>query len=231
MTRLSKKWKKINAEVDFNKVYTPSEAITVMKNFVSSKFDESLDVAVNLGVDPRHADQIVRGVCSLPNGLGKTVRVAVFAKGKFAEDAQAAGADIVGADDLVQEILAGKINFDRCIATPDMMPLIGRLAKILGPRGLMPNPKTGTVTTNVKAIIEEIKAGSVEFKCEKTGIVHAGLGKISFETEKLVENLRSFVGALIKAKPTGAKGNYILKTSLSTTQGVGLTIDIKEYLA
>lgn len=231
MTRLSKKWKKINAEVDFNKVYTPSEAITVMKKFVSSKFDESLDVAVNLGVDPRHADQIVRGVCSLPNGLGKTVRVAVFAKGKFAEDALAAGADIVGADELVQEILAGKINFDRCIATPDMMPLIGRLAKILGPRGLMPNPKTGTVTTNVKEIISEIKAGSVEFKCEKTGIVHAGLGRISFDTEKLVENLRSFVGALVKAKPTGAKGNYILKTSLSTTQGVGLTIDIKEYLA
>lgn len=231
MSRLSKKWKKINAEVDFNKVYTPSEAITVMKKFVSSKFDESLDVAVNLGVDPRHADQIVRGVCSLPNGLGKVVRVAVFAKGKFAEDAQSAGADIVGADDLVQEILAGKINFDRCIATPDMMPLIGRLAKILGPRGLMPNPKTGTVTTNVKEIIEEIKAGSVEFKCEKTGIVHAGLGKVSFETEKLIENLRSFVGALVKAKPTGAKGNYILKTSLSTTQGVGLTIDIKEYLA
>lgn len=231
MTRLSKKWKKINAEVDFNKVYTPSEAITVMKKFVSSKFDESLDVAINLGVDPRHADQIVRGVCSLPNGLGKTVRVAVFAKGKFAEDALAAGADIVGADELVQEILAGKINFDRCIATPDMMPLIGRLAKILGPRGLMPNPKTGTVTTNVKEIISEIKAGSVEFKCEKTGIVHAGLGRISFDTEKLVENLRSFVGALVKAKPTGAKGNYILKTSLSTTQGVGLTIDIKEYLA
>jgi large subunit ribosomal protein L1 len=231
MTKLSKKWKKINSEVDFNKVYTPSEAVSLMKKFVSSKFDESLDVAVNLGVDPRHADQIVRGVCSLPNGLGKTVRVAVFAKGKFAEDALAAGADLVGADDLVQEILAGKINFDRCIATPDIMPLIGRLAKILGPRGLMPNPKTGTVTTDVKRAIEEIKAGSVEFKCEKTGIVHAGLGKISFETEKLVENLRSFVGALIKAKPTGAKGNYILKTSLSTTQGVGLTIDIKEYLA
>lgn len=231
MTKLSKKWKKINSEIDFNKVYTPSEAVSLMKKFVSSKFDESFDVAINLGVDPRHADQIVRGVCSLPNGLGKVVRVAVFAKGKFAEDALAAGADLVGSDDLVQEILAGKINFDRCIATPDIMPLIGRLAKILGPRGLMPNPKTGTVTTDVKRAIEEIKAGSVEFKCEKTGIVHAGLGKISFETEKLVENLRSFVGALIKAKPTGAKGNYILKTSLSTTQGIGLTIDIKEYLA
>ena len=231
MTKLSKKWKKINSEIDFNKVYTPSEAVSLMKKFVSSKFDESFDVAINLGVDPRHADQIVRGVCSLPNGLGQVVRVAVFAKGKFAEDALAAGADLVGSDDLVQEILAGKINFDRCIATPDIMPLIGRLAKILGPRGLMPNPKTGTVTTDVKRAIEEIKAGSVEFKCEKTGIVHAGLGKISFETEKLVENLRSFVGALIKAKPTGAKGNYILKTSLSTTQGIGLTIDIKEYLA
>ncbi len=231
MVKLSKKWQKINADVDFFKVYTPSEAINLMKQFASSKFSESLDIAVNLGVDPRHADQMVKGVCNLPNGLGKTVRVAVFAKGKFAEDALAAGADIVGAEDLMKEIMDGKINFDRCIATPDMMPIVGRLGKILGPRNLMPNPKTGTVTTDVKRAVEEVKAGAVEFKCEKAGIVHAGLGKINFDTEKLIENLRSFVGALIKAKPTGAKGNYILKTSLSTTQGLGLTIDIKEYLA
>ncbi len=231
MAKLSKKWQKINQQVDFKKIYSPSEAIDIMKQFTSLKFNESLDVAVNLGVDPRHADQMVKGVCNLPNGLGKVVRVAVFAKDKFAQDALAAGADIVGSEELMKEIQDGKINFDRCIATPDMMPVIGRLAKILGPRGLMPNPKTGTVTTDVKRAIEEIKAGSVEFKCEKGGIVHAGLGKIGFETEKLIENLRSFVGALIKAKPTGAKGNYILKTSLSTTQGLGLTIDIKEYLA
>jgi large subunit ribosomal protein L1 len=231
MVKLSKKWQKISEQVDFKRVYSPSEAIDIMKKFASLKFNESLDVAVNLGVDPRHADQMVKGVCNLPNGLGKVVRVAVFAKDKFAQDALAAGADIVGSDDLMKEIQDGKINFDRCIATPDMMPVIGRLAKILGPRGLMPNPKTGTVTTDVKRAIEEIKAGSVEFKCEKGGIVHAGLGKIGFETEKLIENLRSFVGALVKAKPTGAKGNYILKASLSTTQGLGLTIDIREYLA
>lgn len=231
MTKLSKKWKKINLEVDFSKAYSPLDAVNLLKNYISKKFDESLDVSVNLGVDPRHADQMVRGVCNLPNGLGKTVRVAVFAKGKFAEDALASGADIVGSEELVQEILAGKINFDRCIATPDMMPLVGRLGKVLGPRNLMPNPKTGTVTTEVKRAVEEAKAGSVEFKCEKSGIVHAGLGKIGFETEKLIENLRSFVGALVKAKPTGAKGNYILKTSLSTTQGIGLTIDIKEFLS
>lgn len=231
MSGLSKKRRKINTEVDFSKVYAPNEAIDLMKKYVSPNYSESFDIAVRLGVDPRHADQMVKGVCNLPNGLGKNVRVAVFAKGKLAEDAQEAGADIVGAEDLMKEIMDGKINFDRCIASPDMMPIVGRLGKVLGPRGLMPNPKTGTVTTEIKKTVEEVKSGSVEFKCEKAGIVHACLGKISFETEKLVENLKSFVDALIKSKPTGAKGNYILKTSLSTTQGIGLNIDIKEYLS
>lgn len=231
MSKLSKRREVINAEVDFTKIYLPSDAIDIMKKYVSSKFSESVDIAIRLGVDPRHADQMVKGVCNLPNGLGKNVRIAVFAKGKLAEDAEVAGADIVGAEDLMKNILDGTIAFDRCIASPDMMPIVGRLGKVLGPRGLMPNPKTGTVTTDIKKAVEEIKAGSVEFKCEKTGIVHAGIGRVTFETEKLVENLRSFVGALIKVKPTGAKGNYILKTSLSTTQGIGLNIDIREYLA
>lgn len=231
MSKLSKKWKKINSEIDFNKIYTPEQAIDLVKQYVSKKFDESLDVAINLGVDPKHADQMVKGVCNLPNGLGKIVKVAVFAKGKYADEATSAGADIVGAEDLMNDILAGKINFDRCIATPDMMPIVGRLGKVLGPRNLMPNPKTGTVTTDIKKAIKDIKAGSVEFKCEKLGIVHAGLGKISFSTEKLVENLSSFVSAVVKAKPSGARGSYILKTSLSTTQGIGLNIDIKNFLA
>lgn len=231
MANLSKKWKKINSEVDFSKTYSVQDAVEILKQYVSPKFDESLDFSIRLGVDPRHADQMVKGVCNLPNGLGKTVRVAVFARGKLAEDAQAAGADIVGAEDLMKEILDGKINFDRCIASPDMMPIVGRLGKVLGPRNLMPNPKTGTVTTEIKKAVEEVKAGSVEFKCEKAGIVHAGLGKISFSTEKLVENVSAFVAAVMKAKPTGAKGNYVLKTSLSTTQGIGLTVDVKEFLA
>lgn len=230
MANLSKKWKKINSEVDFSKTYSVQDAIEILKKYVSPKFDESLDFSIRLGVDPRHADQMVKGVCNLPNGLGKTVRVAVFARGKLAEEAQAAGADIVGAEDLMKEILDGKINFDRCIASPDMMPIVGRLGKVLGPRNLMPNPKTGTVTTEIKKAVEEVKAGSVEFKCEKAGIVHAGLGKISFSTEKLVENISAFITAVMKAKPTGAKGNYVLKTNLSTTQGIGLTVDIREFL-
>jgi large subunit ribosomal protein L1 len=230
MSKISKKKSFINKEVIFNKVYTPVDALETLKKYVSAKFDESFDVAINLGVDPRHADQIVKGVCNLPNGLGKEVRVAVFARGNFADIALKAGADIVGSDDLVKEIMEGRINFDRCIATPDMMPLVGRLGKVLGPRGLMPNPKIGTVTTEIEKAVHDIKAGSVEFKCDKFGIVHVGLGKISFETSKLIENLRSFIDALIKSKPSGAKGNYILKTSVSTTQGIGLTIDIKEYL-
>jgi len=231
MVKLSKKWKKINEEVDFEKTYSVQDAVETLKKFVSPSFDESLDLAVRLGVDPRHADQMVKGVCQLPNGLGKAVKVAVFARGKLAEDATAAGADIVGAEDLMKEVLAGNIDFDRCIASPDMMPVVGRLGKVLGPRGLMPNPKTGTVTTDIKKAVEEVKAGAVEFKCEKAGIVHVGLGKISFSSEKLVENVSAFIAAVMKAKPSGAKGNYVIKTSLSTTQGFGLNVDIKEFLA
>lgn len=231
MVKLSKKWKKINSEVEFDKVYSVAQALDVIKTYKSDKFDESVDIAVRLGVDPRHADQMVKGVCQLPNGLGKNVRVAVFAKGKNAEDAKNAGADIVGADDLMKTVLDGKIDFDRCIATPDMMPIVGRLGKVLGPRGLMPNPKTGTVTTDIVKAINDVKAGSVEFKCEKAGIVHSGLGKISFASEKLFENITAFVAAIVKAKPSGAKGNYIIKASLSTTQGVGLNVDLKEFLA
>jgi large subunit ribosomal protein L1 len=231
MAKISKKWQKINSEVDFLKTYSVQDAVEILKKYVSPRFDESLDFSVRLGVDPRHADQMVKGVCNLPHGLGKTVRVAVFARGKLAEDAKEAGADIVGAEDLMKEILDGKIDFDRCIASPDMMPIVGRLGKVLGPRNLMPNPKTGTVTTDIKRAVEEVKAGSVEFKCEKAGIVHAGLGKISFSSEKLVENISSFVSSIVKAKPTGAKGNYIIKTTLSTTQGIGLTVDVKEFLS
>ena len=222
--------KKIAQEIDFQKTYSVSEAISLLKQYVSTKFDESLDVAIRLGVDPRHADQMVKGVCQMPNGLGKNVRVAVFARGKLAEDAKNAGADVVGAEDLMNEVLAGNINFDRCIASPDMMPIVGRLGKILGPRSLMPNPKTGTVTTDIKKAVEDVKSGAVEFKCEKLGIVHVGVGKISFSVEKLVENLSAFFSSVVKAKPSGAKGNYIIKTSLSTTQGFGLTVDIKEFL-
>ena len=231
MAKFSKKWKKINDEVDFNKTYSVQDAVDILKKYVSSSFDESLDLAVRLGVDPRHADQMVKGVCQLPNGLGKSVKVAVFARGKLAEDAKSAGADIVGAEDLMKEVLDGNIEFDRCIASPDMMPIVGRLGKVLGPRGLMPNPKTGTVTTDIKKAVEEVKAGAVEFKCEKAGIVHVGLGKISFSTDKLVENVSAFIASVMKAKPSGAKGNYVIKTSLSTTQGLGLNVDIKEFLA
>jgi len=231
MAKLTKKQKAIREKIDFSKTYSVSEAIEALKTIASKKFDESLDFSVRLGVDPRHADQMVKGVCQLPNGLGKTVRVAVFARGALAQQAKEAGADIVGAEDLMNEILAGKIDFDRCIASPDMMPVVGRLGKILGPRNLMPNPKTGTVTTDIKKAVEEVKAGSVEFKCEKAGIVHAGLGKISFATDKLVENVSAFLSSVVKSKPTGAKGTYVLKTTLSTTQGVGLTVDVREFLA
>ena len=186
-----------------------------MKERASAKFDETIEVAMNLGVDPRHADQMVRGVVNLPNGTGRTVRVAVFAKGDKAEEAKAAGADIVGAEDLVESVQGGKIDFDRCIATPDMMPLVGRLGKVLGPRGLMPNPKVGTVTPDVAAAVKASKGGAVEFRVEKAGIVHAGVGKASFDAKALEENIRAFADAVIKAKPTGAKGNYLKKASLS----------------
>ena len=202
------------------------EAVALVKGNASAKFDETVEIAVQLGVDPRHADQMVRGVVGLPNGTGKSVRVAVFARGPKAEEAQAAGADIVGAEDLMETIQGGTIDFDRCIATPDMMPIVGRLGKVLGPRNLMPNPKVGTVTMDVKAAVENAKGGEVQFKVEKAGVVHAGVGKASFGEDKLVENVRAFMGAVLKAKPAGAKGAYVKKIALSSTMGPGVSIDV-----
>ena len=202
------------------------DAVALIKKAASAKFDETVEIAMNLGVDPRHADQMVRGVVQLPNGTGKTVRVAVFARGAKADEAKAAGADIVGAEDLMETIMGGKIEFDRCIATPDLMPLVGRLGKILGPRNLMPNPKVGTVTMDVKTAVEAAKGGEVQFKVEKAGVVHAGVGKVSFDAEKLAQNVRAFVDAVSKAKPSGAKGAYLKKVSLSSTMGPGVSVDL-----
>ena len=202
------------------------DAVALVKANATAKFDETVEVAMNLGVDTRHADQMVRGTVVLPNGTGKTVRVAVFARGDKADEAKAAGADIVGAEDLMETIQGGKIEFDRCIATPDMMPIVGRLGKILGPRNLMPNPKVGTVTMDVKAAVEAAKGGEVQFRAEKGGIVHAGVGKASFDTAKLAENIRAFCDAVSKAKPSGAKGTYLRKISVSSSMGPGVTIDI-----
>jgi len=205
---------------------TVEEAVSLVKANATAKFDETIEVAMNLGVDPRHADQMVRGVVNLPNGTGKTVRVAVFARGPKAEEAQAAGADIVGAEDLMETIQGGTIEFDRCIATPDMMPIVGRLGKILGPRNLMPNPKVGTVTMDVADAVKNAKGGEVQFKAEKAGVVHAGVGKASFDEGKLVENVRAFVDAVQKARPAGAKGTYMQKVTLTSTMGPGVSIDI-----
>ena len=202
------------------------EAVALIKSAATAKFDETVEVALNLGVDPRHADQMVRGVVTLPNGTGKTVRVAVFARGPKADEAKAAGADIVGAEDLMETIQSGKIEFDRCIATPDMMPIVGRLGKILGPRNLMPNPKVGTVTMDVAAAVQSAKGGQVQFKVEKAGIIHAGVGKVSFDADKLAENVRAFVDAVSRAKPAGAKGAYLRKVSLSSTMGPGVSVDL-----
>ncbi len=210
---------------------TVEEAVTLIKGAASAKFDETLEIAMNLGVDPRHADQMVRGVVSLPNGTGKTVRVAVFARGAKADEARAAGADIVGAEDLMETIQQGKIEFDRCIATPDMMPLVGRLGKILGPRNLMPNPKVGTVTMDVKTAVEAAKGGEVQFKVEKAGVIHAGIGKVSFSDEKLAQNVRAFVEAVSRAKPSGAKGAYLKKVSLASTMGPGVSVDLASATA
>ena len=204
------------------------EAVALVKANAAAKFDETIEIAMNLGVDTRHADQMVRGVVGLPNGTGKAMRVAVFARGPKAEEAQAAGADIVGAEDLMETIQGGTIEFDRCIATPDMMPVVGRLGKILGPRNLMPNPKVGTVTMDVKAAVEAAKGGEVQFKAEKGGVVHAGVGKASFDEAKLVENVRAFVSAVARAKPAGAKGTYMKKIALSSTMGPGVTIDVAQ---
>lgn len=225
MAKLTKKQKAWDGKVDREKFYDLSEAVKVIKELATSKFDETLEVSMNLGVDPRHADQVVRGMTSLPHGTGKTVRVAVFARGDKAEEAEKAGADIVGAEDLMETIQKGEINFDRCIATPDMMPVVGRLGKILGTKGLMPNPKLGTVTADVAAAVKSSKAGSIEFRAEKAGIVHAGIGKMSFDVKKLEENARFFIEAIKKAKPAGAKGTYIEQITLSSTMGPGLKID------
>ena len=203
------------------------DAVKLVKSNANAKFDETLEIAMNLGVDPRHADQMVRGVVTLPNGTGKSVRVAVFARGPKADEATAAGADIVGAEDLMETVQSGKIEFDRCIATPDMMPLVGRLGKVLGPRNLMPNPKVGTVTMDVEAAVKAAKGGEVQFKVEKAGVVHAGIGKASFDEAKLVENVRAFVDAVAKAKPSGAKGAYVKKVSLSSTMGPGIRVDVR----
>lgn len=202
------------------------DAVALIKANAKSKFDETLEIAMNLGVDPRHADQMVRGVVTLPNGTGKTVRVAVFARGPKADEATAAGADIVGAEDLMEAIQGGKIDFDRCIATPDMMPLVGRLGKILGPRNLMPNPKVGTVTMDVAGAVGNAKGGEVQFKVEKAGVIHAGIGKASFDAAKLAENVRAFVDAVTRARPAGAKGTYVKKVSLSSTMGPGVAVDL-----
>ena len=211
--------------VDKNKSYSLKEAIQLVKANAVAKFDETIDLAINLGVDPKYADQMVRGVCGLPHGNGKTIRVAVLAQGEKADEAKAAGADIVGAENLVDSILAGKIDFDRCIATPDMMGLAGRVARVLGPKGLMPNPKLGTVTADVEAAVKKAKAGEVQYRVEKTGIVHAGIGKASFSEDQIYENSKAFIDAIIKAKPTGAKGTYMKKVSLSSTMGVGVKVD------
>jgi large subunit ribosomal protein L1 len=211
--------------IDRAKFYPLPEAVQLIKDRAKAKFDETIEVAMNLGVDPRHADQMVRGVVNLPNGSGRTQRVAVFARGAKAEEAKAAGADIVGAEDLVEKVNAGQIDFDRCIATPDLMPLVGRLGKVLGPRGLMPNPKVGTVTADVTTAVRGAKGGSVEFRVEKAGIIHAGVGKASFPAEKLVENVRAFADAVQKAKPSGAKGSFVNKISISSTMGPGVKIE------
>ncbi|WP_249696613.1 50S ribosomal protein L1 [Stappia sp. WLB 29] len=225
MAKVGKRIKSAREGIDRNKLYALDEALTLVKERATAKFDESVEIAINLGVDPRHADQMVRGVCVLPNGTGKSVRVAVFARGDKADEAKAAGADIVGAEELVNEVQGGKIDFDRCIATPDMMPLVGRLGKVLGPRGLMPNPKVGTVTPDVASAVRDAKGGAVQFRVEKAGIIHAGVGKTSFEADKLSENIKAIVDAVVKAKPTGAKGTYLKRVAVSSTMGPGLKVD------
>jgi large subunit ribosomal protein L1 len=211
--------------LDATKLYSIDDAVKLIKERAKAKFDETVELAMNLGVDPRHADQMVRGVCNLPNGSGRTVRVAVFARGAKADEARAAGADVVGAEDLVEIVQGGTIDFDRCIATPDMMPLVGRLGKVLGPRGLMPNPKVGTVSMDVAGAVKAAKGGAVEFRVEKAGIIHAGIGKVSFEDGKLVENIRAFADAVARAKPAGAKGTYIQRIAVSSTMGPGVKVD------
>jgi large subunit ribosomal protein L1 len=228
MAKLTKKQKAQASTVDRERLYAVDEAIALAKSNATSKFDETIEVALNLGVDPRHADQMVRGVVTLPAGTGKDVRVAVFARGGKAEEATAAGADVVGAEDLMETIQAGNINFDRVIATPDMMGIVGRLGKVLGPKGLMPNPKLGTVTPNVTEAVKAAKGGQVEFRVEKAGIIHSGIGKASFSNEDLRRNFDAFVDAIVRAKPTGAKGKYVKKVAVSSTMGPGVKVDVAE---
>ena len=225
MAKQTKRMKALASAVEADKLYGLDEAIALAKANAKAKFDETIELSMNLGIDPRHADQMVRGVVGLPNGTGKTVRIGVFARGPKAEEAKAAGADVVGADDLAAAVQEGKIDFDRCIATPDMMALVGRLGKVLGPRGLMPNPKLGTVTMDVKGAVAAAKAGQVEFRAEKAGIIHAGIGKASFEAEQLAANARAFIDAIQKARPAGAKGTYVRKVAVASTMGPGVRVD------
>jgi large subunit ribosomal protein L1 len=226
MAKLGKRTRKVREGIDTEKHYPLDEAVKMVKTRATAKFDETIEVAMNLGVDPRHADQMVRGVVSLPNGSGRSAKVAVFAKGAKAEEAKRAGADIVGAEDLAEIVQKGEINFDRCIATPDMMGVVGRLGKVLGPRGLMPNPKVGTVTMDVTQAVKDAKGGAVEYRVEKAGIVHAGVGKASFNEQQIAENVRALIDSVIKARPTGAKGTYVKKISLSSTMGPGVKISL-----
>jgi large subunit ribosomal protein L1 len=226
-----KRLKAAYSNVDREAFYQLAEAVKLVKSGAKAKFDETIEIAMNLGVDPRHSDQMVRGVIELPHGTGKTLRVAVFAKGDKAKQAQDAGADLVGAEDLAEKIQAGEINFDRCIATPDMMGVVGKLGKVLGPRGLMPNPKLGTVTPNVAEAVRAAKAGQVEFRVEKAGIVHAGIGKASFSEAAIADNVKAFIGAIARAKPSGVKGNFIRKISLSSTMGVGVKLELSSVAA
>src|SRR5229473_4652875 len=227
---IGKRLKKAREGVDREKLYPLADAIKMVKERAKSKFDETIEIAINLGVDPRHADQMVRGVVNLPNGTGRTLRVAVFARGAKADEAKAAGADVVGAEDLVEKVQGGQIDFDRCIATPDMMPLVGRLGKVLGPRGMMPNPKVGTVTMDVTTAVKGAKGGSVEFRVEKAGIVQAGIGKASFSADKLMENIRAFADAVQKAKPPGAKGQFINRIAISSTMGPGVKLELASVM-
>jgi large subunit ribosomal protein L1 len=231
MAKIGKRLKALIASFDREKAYALDEAIRLVKTNAKAKFDETVEISMNLGIDPRHADQMVRGVVGLPAGTGKTVRVGVFARGAKAEEALAAGADVVGADDLAAAVQEGRIEFERCIATPDMMALVGRLGKVLGPRGLMPNPKLGTVTMDVKGAVTAAKAGQVEFRAEKAGIVHAGIGKASFGDDKLLDNARAFIDAIQKARPSGAKGTYVKKVSLSSSMGPGVKVDLASLTA
>jgi large subunit ribosomal protein L1 len=231
MTQHGKRTEKSREGVDRMKLYSIDEAIKMVKERAIAKFDETIEVAMNLGVDPRHSDQMVRGVVNLPNGSGRSVRVGVFARGAKADEARAAGADVVGAEDLLEKVQAGNIDFDRCIATPDLMPLVGRLGKVLGPRGMMPNPKVGTVTMDVATAVRGAKGGSVEFRVEKAGIVQAGIGKASFSADKLVQNIKAFADAVQKSKPSGAKGTYIERVAVSSTMGPGVKVEPSSLFA